>query len=194
MQSALLDVVVVVAVAVAPRSPPSPITGIRQTRTPDTPVDVFVVTAVVDVALSPPLPSAVVAVFDREKARRGRPNANDSAGREREASALASRDGGGGGGGTAMVVHRRRGCRHRRHHPPLSNAAATAAVVVHDTVLQCIARRHLSPSQWWLIVIWSRCLRRRLPTNGGRIRVGGIVKLRRKIRKKGRKKGVYTTQ
>ena len=181
MRSALLDVVVVVAVA--PRSPPSPITGIRQTRTPDTPVDVFVVTAVVDVALSPPLPSAVVAVFDREKARRGRPNANDSAGREREASALASRDGGGGGGGTAMVVHRRRGCRHRRHHPPLSNAAATAAVVVHDTVLQCIARRHLSPSQWWLIVIWSRCLRRRLPTNGGRIRVGGIVKLRRKIRK-----------
>jgi hypothetical protein len=47
-----------------------------------------------------------------------------------------------------MVVHRRRGCRHRRHHPPLSNVAATAAVVVHDTVLQCIARRHLSPSQW----------------------------------------------
>ena len=57
MRSALLDVVVVVTVA--PRSPPSPITGIRQTRTPDTPVDVFDVTAVVDVALSPPCPPPV---------------------------------------------------------------------------------------------------------------------------------------
>jgi hypothetical protein len=51
MRSALLDVVVFVTIA--PRSPPSSIPGIRQTRTPDTPVDVFVVTAVVDVALSP---------------------------------------------------------------------------------------------------------------------------------------------
>jgi hypothetical protein len=51
MRSALL--VVVVFVTVAPRSPPSPIPSIRPTRTPDTPVDVFIVAAVVDVALSP---------------------------------------------------------------------------------------------------------------------------------------------
>ena len=50
MRSALLDVVVFVTVA--PRSPPSPIPGIRPKQTPDTPVDVFVVNAVVDVALS----------------------------------------------------------------------------------------------------------------------------------------------
>jgi hypothetical protein len=146
MRSALLDVVVVVAVA--PRSPPSPIPGIRQTRTPDTPVDVFVVTAVVDVALSPPLPSAVVAVFDREKARRGRPNANDSAGREREASALAIRDGGGGRGGhrhgrppppwlsssssSSTVVQRRCHCRRRRprHGPPVHRAPPPIAITV----------------------------------------------------------------
>ena len=58
MRSALLDVIVVVAVT--PQSPPSPIPGIRQTRTPDTPIDVFIINAVVDVALSPlcPLPVA----------------------------------------------------------------------------------------------------------------------------------------
>ena len=54
MQSALLDI------AIALQSPPSPIPGIRQTRTPDRPVDVFVISAVVDVTLSPlcPLPVA----------------------------------------------------------------------------------------------------------------------------------------
>ena len=94
-----------------------------------------------------------------------------------------------------MVVHCRRGCHHHRHHPPLSNADATAAVVVvHDTVLQCIARRHLLPSQWWLIAIWSRCLHHRLPTDGSRIRVGGIVKIRQNLAKKGGGKGVFTTQ
>jgi len=58
MRSALLDVVIVVTVA--PRSPPWPIPGIRPMRTPDTPVDVLVVAAVVDVALSLlcPLPVA----------------------------------------------------------------------------------------------------------------------------------------
>jgi hypothetical protein len=45
----------------------------------------------------------VESVFDREETRRGRPNATDSDGRERDASAAATRDGGGGGGGTAMV-------------------------------------------------------------------------------------------
>ena len=49
MQSALLDIIVIVAVT--PQSPPSPILGIRQTRTPDTPVDVFIINAAVDVAL-----------------------------------------------------------------------------------------------------------------------------------------------
>jgi hypothetical protein len=42
-------------------------------------------------------------VFEREETRRGRPNATDSDGRERNASAAATRDGGGGGGGNAMV-------------------------------------------------------------------------------------------
>jgi len=51
MQSALLDIVVVVAIT--PQSPPSPIPGIHQTETPDTPIDVFVVNAVVDLALFP---------------------------------------------------------------------------------------------------------------------------------------------
>jgi len=50
MRSALLNVVIVVTVA--PRSPPSPIPGIRPMRTLDTPVDVLVVAAVVDIALS----------------------------------------------------------------------------------------------------------------------------------------------
>ena len=58
MRSALLDVIIVVTVA--PRSPPSPIPGIRPMRTPDTPVDVLVVAAIVNVALSLlcPLPDA----------------------------------------------------------------------------------------------------------------------------------------
>jgi hypothetical protein len=58
MQSALLDVVIVVTVA--PRSPPSPIPSIGPMQTPDTPVDVLVVAAVVNVALSLlcPLPVA----------------------------------------------------------------------------------------------------------------------------------------
>jgi hypothetical protein len=51
MQSALLDVIVVVAVM--PKSPSSPIPGIRQTRTLDTPVDMFIINAVFNVALSP---------------------------------------------------------------------------------------------------------------------------------------------
>ncbi len=51
MRSALFDVIVIVAVT--PQSPPSPIPGIRQTRTPDTPVDVFIISTVVDVVLSP---------------------------------------------------------------------------------------------------------------------------------------------
>jgi len=46
-------------VAVTPQSPPSPIPSIRQTRTPDTPVDVFIINAVVDVALSPLCPPPV---------------------------------------------------------------------------------------------------------------------------------------
>jgi len=58
MRSALLNVIVVVAVT--PQSPPSPIPGIRQTRTPKTPVDVFIINAVVDVALSPLCPPPVV--------------------------------------------------------------------------------------------------------------------------------------
>ena len=57
MRSALLDVVVVVAVT--PQSPPSPIPGICQTRTPDTTVDVFIINAVVDVTLSPLCPPPV---------------------------------------------------------------------------------------------------------------------------------------
>ena len=108
-----------------------------------------------------------IRVFDREEARRGRPNATHSSRRERDVSVAATRDSGGGGGGTSMVIHRSRSCCHRHHHPPLSNAAATAAVVVHDTVLQCIACRRLSPSQWWLIVVWSRIRR-------WQIRVGGL--------------------
>jgi hypothetical protein len=42
-------------------------------------------------------------LYDREDTRRGRPNTTDSDGRERDASAAATRDGGGVGGGTAMV-------------------------------------------------------------------------------------------
>jgi len=65
MRSALIDVIVVVTVM--PQSPPSPIPGIRQMRTPDMPVGVFFINAVVDIALSPlcPLPVAgqVVVVF-----------------------------------------------------------------------------------------------------------------------------------
>ena len=57
IQSALLDVIVVVTVT--PQSPPSPIPGIRQTRTPDTPVDVFIINAIVYVALSPLCPPPV---------------------------------------------------------------------------------------------------------------------------------------
>ena len=58
MRSTLLDVVVVVAVT--PLFLPSPIPGIRQTRPPDTPVDVFIINAVIDVALSPLCPPPVV--------------------------------------------------------------------------------------------------------------------------------------
>ena len=57
MQSALLDVIVVVAVT--PQSPPSPIPGIHQTWTPDTSVDVFIINAIIDVALSPLCPPPV---------------------------------------------------------------------------------------------------------------------------------------
>ena len=57
MRSALLDVIVIVAVT--PQSLPSPIPGIHQTRTPDTPVYVFIINAAVDVALSPLCPSSV---------------------------------------------------------------------------------------------------------------------------------------
>ena len=58
MLSALLDVIVIVAVT--PQSPPSPIPGIHQMRTPDTPVDVFIINAVVDIALSPLCPPSVM--------------------------------------------------------------------------------------------------------------------------------------
>ena len=57
MRSALLDVIVIVAVT--PQSLPSPIPGIHQTRTSDTPIDVFIINAVVDVALSPLCPPPV---------------------------------------------------------------------------------------------------------------------------------------
>ena len=73
MQSALLDVIIVVTVA--PRSPPSPIPGIRPMRTPDTPVNVLVVATVVDVALSLlcPLPVAAGGMQPlRQLARRRR--------------------------------------------------------------------------------------------------------------------------
>ena len=58
MRSALLDVAIVVTVA--PRSPPTPIPGIRPMGTLDVPVDVLVVAAIIDVALSLlcPLPVA----------------------------------------------------------------------------------------------------------------------------------------
>ena len=59
MQSALLDVIIVVTVT--PLFPPSPIPGIRPMRTPDTPLDVLVVAAVVDVTLSLLCPLPVVA-------------------------------------------------------------------------------------------------------------------------------------
>ena len=45
-----------------------------------------------------------------------------------------------------------------------------------------------------LIVIWSWRLCCCLPTDGGQIRVGGIVKIRQIISKKRQKKGVFTTQ
>ena len=57
MRFALLDVVVVVAVT--PLSPPLPIPGIHQTWTLDTPANVFVVNAVVGIALSPLCPPPV---------------------------------------------------------------------------------------------------------------------------------------
>jgi len=57
MRSALLNVIVVVANT--PQSPPLPIPSIRQTRTPDTPVNVFLINAIVDVALSPLCPPPV---------------------------------------------------------------------------------------------------------------------------------------
>ena len=50
MQSALLNVVIIVTLVM--RSPPLSIPGICPMQTPDTPVDVLVVTAVVNVALS----------------------------------------------------------------------------------------------------------------------------------------------
>jgi len=50
MRSALLDVVIVVTVA--PQSPPSPIPCIRPMRTPDTPVNMLVVAAIVNAPLS----------------------------------------------------------------------------------------------------------------------------------------------
>ena len=54
MRSALLLVIIVVVVVVAAlRSLPSPVPGICPTRTPDMPVDVFVITAVVDITLFP---------------------------------------------------------------------------------------------------------------------------------------------
>ena len=59
MRSALLDVIVIVAIT--PQSPPSPIPKIHQTRTPDMPVDVFIINAIVDAALSPLCPPPVTA-------------------------------------------------------------------------------------------------------------------------------------
>jgi len=49
MRSALLEIIVVVAVT--PQSPPSPIPSICQMQTPDTPIDVFIINAIVDIAL-----------------------------------------------------------------------------------------------------------------------------------------------
>ena len=51
MRSTLLEVIVIVTVML--QSPPSPIPGIRQTWTLGMPIDVFIINAVVDVALSP---------------------------------------------------------------------------------------------------------------------------------------------
>ena len=59
MRSALLDVIIVVTVAL--RSPPSPIPGIRLMRTPDTPIDMLVVAAIIGVALSLLFPLPVTA-------------------------------------------------------------------------------------------------------------------------------------
>ena len=58
MRSALLNFIIVVTVT--PQSPPSPIPSIRPMQTPDTPIDVLVVAAVVNVFLSLlcPLPVA----------------------------------------------------------------------------------------------------------------------------------------
>ena len=50
MRSALLDIIIIVAITL--QSPPSLIPGIRSMWTPDTPVDVFI-NAVVNIALSP---------------------------------------------------------------------------------------------------------------------------------------------
>ena len=49
----------IVIVAVTPQSPPLPIPGIRQTQTPDTPVNVFIINAIIDVTLSPLCPLLV---------------------------------------------------------------------------------------------------------------------------------------
>ena len=65
MRSALLDVIVVVAIT--PQSLPSPIPSIRQMWTPDMPVDVFIINTVIDVALfplcPPPVAGQVILVF-----------------------------------------------------------------------------------------------------------------------------------
>ena len=58
MRSALLKIIVVVAVT--PQSPPSPIPSICQMQTPDMPDDVFIINAVVDIALSSLCPPPVV--------------------------------------------------------------------------------------------------------------------------------------
>jgi len=89
-------------------------------------------------------------VFNYEEARRGRPNATNSAERERDTSAVATRDGGGGRGGhpRSSLVH--------RVPPPI-------AITV---VLYCCLVLYLPPlsiDRWR----WE-------------IRVGGIVKIRQK--------------
>ena len=57
MQSALLIIVVIVAVVLL--FLPSPISGMHPMRTPDTPINVLVITAIVDVTLSPLCPPLV---------------------------------------------------------------------------------------------------------------------------------------
>ena len=54
-----------------------------------------------------------------------------------------------------------------RPHEYVDVTCLTAAIIVHITVLQCIARRCLLPSQCWVIVVWSLSCHRRLPTDGG---------------------------